>query len=87
VSFEVVVVPRASRSKIAGLHGDRLKITLAAPPVDGEANAELIATLAKALGVPKRAVQIAQGEHNKHKTVRVTGVSADHVLRLGADAA
>ena len=82
VSFDVVVVPRASRSRIVGVHDGRLKVTLAAPPVDGEANAELCATLAKALGVPKRAVRISHGEHNKHKTLRVQGASVEQVLRL-----
>jgi uncharacterized protein (TIGR00251 family) len=82
VSFEVVVVPRASRSRVVGLHDGRLKVTLAAPPVDGEANAELCATLAKALGVPKRSVSITHGEHSKHKTVRVNGASLERVMSL-----
>ena len=75
-------MPRASRSRVVGLHDGRLKVTLAAPPVDGEANVELCATLAKALGVPKRAVRISHGEHNKHKTVRVQGASVEQVMRL-----
>jgi uncharacterized protein (TIGR00251 family) len=87
VSFDVVVVPRASRSRVMGVvetaHGAALKLTLAAPPVDGEANAELCATLAKALDVPRRAVQITHGERHKHKTVRVAGVSIDRVRKLG----
>lgn len=82
VSFEVVVVPRASRSKIAGLHDGRLKVTLAAAPVDGEANEELRKVLAKALGVPKRAVQITHGEHSKHKTVQVNDVAIEQVWAL-----
>jgi uncharacterized protein (TIGR00251 family) len=82
VSFEVVVVPRASRSRIVGVHAGRLKVTLAAPPVDGEANAELCATLAKALAVPKRAVRITHGEQSKHKTVQVSGVTLERVLQL-----
>jgi uncharacterized protein (TIGR00251 family) len=82
VSFEVVVVPRASRSRIVGLHDGRLKVSLAAPPVEGEANAELCATLAKALGVAKRAVSIIHGQHGKQKTVRVDGASAEQVMRL-----
>lgn len=85
VSFEVVVVPRASRSRVAGLHGTSLKVTLAAAPVDGAANRELCDVLAKALGVPKRAVQITRGEHNKHKTVQVAGVSAERVWELAKD--
>ena len=75
-------MPRASRSRVVGLHDGRLKVTLAAPPVDGEANVELCATLAKALRVPKRAVSISHGEHNKHKTLRVEGASVEQVMRL-----
>lgn len=82
VSFGVVVVPRASRSRITGIHGDSLKVTLAAPPVDGEANAELCRVLAKALGVPQRAVQITQGQHSKHKTVAVLGATVEQVCGL-----
>ncbi|MEY4576069.1 MAG: hypothetical protein RL701_772 [Pseudomonadota bacterium] len=82
ITFEVLVVPRASRSRIVGVHADRLKVTLAAPPVDGAANAELCATLAKALAVPKRSVQITHGEHSKHKTVQVSGVTLEQVLQL-----
>ena len=82
VTFDVVVVPRASRSKIVGLHGSALKLTLAAPPVDGEANAELCALLAKSLGVPKRAVRVLHGEHSKTKTIQVEGVDAQRVRSL-----
>jgi uncharacterized protein (TIGR00251 family) len=82
VSFDVVVVPRASRSRIAGLHANCLKISLAAPPVDGEANQALCELIAKLLSVPKRAVQIQRGERSKHKTVRVTGVTVDQVSSL-----
>jgi uncharacterized protein len=82
VSFEVLVVPRASRTRIVGAHAAALKVTLAAPPVDGAANLALCAFLAKALGVPKRAVRITHGEHSKTKTVQVTGVSADQVRLL-----
>ena len=85
VSFSVLVVPRASRSKLVGLHAGALKVTLAAPPVDGEANAELSAVLAKALGVSKRAVQIIHGMHGKTKTVQVSGVSAEQLQALIAE--
>jgi uncharacterized protein (TIGR00251 family) len=84
VRFDVTVVPRSSKSRIVGVHGARLKVALAAPPVDGEANRELCATLAKALSVPIKAVQITHGEHSKHKTVQVSGVRVEHVLRLAA---
>ena len=81
VSFDVTVVPRASRSQVVGLHASTVKIALAAPPVDGEANQALCDLLAKVLGVPKRAVQIQRGARSKHKTVEVAGVTADDVFR------
>jgi uncharacterized protein (TIGR00251 family) len=82
VVFSVVVVPRASRSRIVGLHAEALKVTLAAPPVDGEANDELCAILAKALGVAKRSIRIVNGERSKTKTVHVQGVSVERVRAL-----
>jgi hypothetical protein len=85
VSIDVVVVPRASRSRICGLHAGSLKVGLAAAPVEGEANRELCSVLAKALGVSKRSVQITRGEHSKHKTVWVTGVTVERVLELVSD--
>jgi len=82
VSFAVRVSPRASRSAVLGEHGGALKVSLAAPPVEGEANAALCELLAKRLGVPKRAVRIVRGERGKSKTVRVEGVGAPAVLAL-----
>ncbi len=75
MSFDVLVTPRASREKIGPVVGDRLKISVTAPPVDGEANAAIIACLAKALGVPKSAVSILRGDGSRRKTVRVTGIA------------
>jgi uncharacterized protein (TIGR00251 family) len=85
VSFDVVVVPRASRSRISGVHANSLKVTLAAPPVDGEANRELCSMIAKLLDVPKRSVQITRGQHSKHKTVQVVGVTVERVLEFTRD--
>ncbi|BDG02046.1 DUF167 domain-containing protein [Anaeromyxobacter oryzae] len=76
VVLEVLVQPRASRTKVVGEHDGRLKIQLAAPPVDGEANAALVEFLADALGVRKADVVIARGDTGRRKTVRVAGVSA-----------
>ncbi len=74
--LEVLVQPRASRTRAAGEHGGRLKIQLAAPPVDGEANAALIDFLAEALGVRRADVAIVRGEGGRRKTVRVAGATA-----------
>ncbi len=73
----VKVVPRASRSEIVGEQAGALRVRLAAPPVDGAANAELIKTLAKALGVSPRNVEIMSGHTAKIKRVSVTGATAE----------
>ncbi|MBQ0753976.1 MAG: YggU family protein [Gammaproteobacteria bacterium] len=63
--------PRASKTEVIGEHGGAIKIRINAPPVDGEANAELIAFLAKQFGVNKSAVHIDSGAGGRRKTVRV----------------
>ena len=65
------VVPRASRSEIVGEHDGALRVRIAAPPVDGEANEELVRTLAKHFKVPKAAVQITSGHAGKLKQVTI----------------
>ena len=75
----VYVQPRAARTELAGLHDGQPKIRLAAPPVDGAANAELVAFIAQQLNVPKRNVRIISGLSSRHKTVEIDGVSADSV--------
>lgn len=82
VTFDVLVQPRASRAKVGPEHDGRLKVAVTAPPVDGEANAAVIETLAKALGVGKRAVEIVAGTTGRRKTVRVTGATAAAVEAL-----
>ncbi|QMV62932.1 hypothetical protein DFO61_3812 [Ectopseudomonas oleovorans] len=63
--------PKASKDEFAGLHGERLKIRLTAPPVDGKANAHLQAFLAKAFGVAKSQVSLESGELNRQKRLRI----------------
>lgn len=74
ITFAVRVVPRASQNSIEGLYDDALRVRLAAPPVDGAANAELIKTLAKAFDVPQHQIEIISGQTSKQKRVRVTGI-------------
>jgi uncharacterized protein len=81
VVLELLVQPRASRTRVVGEHDGRLKVQLAAPPVDGEANLALAAFLADALGVRKAEVVIARGESGRRKTVRVAGVTAAAAAR------
>jgi uncharacterized protein len=76
VVLEILVQPRASRTRVVGEHDGRLKIQLAAPPVEGEANAALVEFLAGALRARKADVAIVRGDTGRRKTVRVAGVTA-----------
>lgn len=71
IVLELHVQPGAKRTEFAGMHGERRKLRLAAPPVDGKANAALIEFIAAQYGVPKRNVTIEAGEHSRQKRVRV----------------
>lgn len=75
----VHVQPRARRTETVGMHGDAVKVRLAAPPVDGAANVELVRFVAERLGVPRAAVRIAAGAASRRKVVEVDGVDADAV--------
>lgn len=65
------VQPGAPRTAAAGAHGDALKIRLAAPPVDGKANAELLRYLADVFAVPLRNVSLLRGQTSRQKVVRI----------------
>ena len=82
VVFDVLVQPRASRAKIGPLHGGRLKLAVTAPPVDGDANAAVIELVARALDVPRGAIEITAGATGRRKTLRVRGVSRAAVEEL-----
>jgi uncharacterized protein (TIGR00251 family) len=76
----VRVIPRAGRSTIAGLRDGAVLVRLAAAPVDGEANAELIDLLARTLKVPRRDITIVSGEKSRRKRVRIAGIDRDTVV-------
>lgn len=82
IHFTVQVVPRASRSQVAGEHDGNLRVRVAAPPVEGAANDELIRTLARSLGVPRRAVEITGGHASRLKQVRVRGADCSKLASL-----
>jgi uncharacterized protein (TIGR00251 family) len=79
VLIDIRVIPRAGRSGVAGARAGALLVRLNAAPVEGAANVELMEVIAKALGVPKRAVTIVSGERSRQKRIRVAGVSEDDV--------
>ncbi len=72
--LDVRVQPRASRSEIAGLHGERLRIRLQAPPVDGKANAALVGFVADLFAIPRARVTIEHGLTGRDKRLRLQGV-------------
>lgn len=84
LTFQVTVVPRASRSEIVGEHNGTLRVRIAAPPVDGAANSELVRVLSKALKVPRADVEIIAGKSSKIKTVSVKGAKGE-LLTEGTD--
>ncbi|MFA5110117.1 MAG: DUF167 domain-containing protein [Desulfobaccales bacterium] len=80
--LRLTVVPGAQRTVVVGLHGDRLKVRLAAPPEKGAANQELIAFLAKTLHLPKQAFELTVGASSRVKMVEVHDRSPDLAARL-----
>src|SRR5207244_7621273 len=81
----VRVTPRAARAGITGVRGHALAVRLTAPPVEGAANRELVAVIARALAVRPAAVAIAAGARGRDKRVRVEGLDPEAVrARLGA---
>lgn len=79
VTFAVRVQPRASRTTIRGELDGALRVALAAPPVDGAANEELVRFLARLLRVPVRQVSLLAGQTSKNKVVAIAGVTAEEV--------
>jgi hypothetical protein len=80
VIFSVKVVPRSSKTAVAGLLGGMLKIKLAAAPEKGKANESLVEFLADTLGVKKNTISITSGHTSPVKTIQITGVSAESLL-------
>ena len=82
MDLDVRVTPRAGRSGFSGLRDGALMVRLAAAPVDGAANDELIALLSKALRVPKRNITIVSGERSRTKRIRITGIDRAQALAI-----
>ena len=82
ISLTLHIQPGAKKTEFAGLHGDALKIRLAAPPVDGKANEALIRFIADTLGLAKSAVSLKSGQTSRRKVVEVQGASVASVAGL-----
>lgn len=82
--IRVHVKPRAGRSRVIGTRQGALDVAVAAPPVDGEANTELLRTISKHLGVGRTAVSIVAGAAGRNKLIRIEGLGRAQLLeRLG----
>lgn len=82
--LRLTVVPGASRTEVVGLHGDRLKLRVAAPPEKGEANRAVVAYLAQRLGLPRNSVHLKFGHQSRAKVVELLDLSPDLAGRLQA---
>ncbi|MGH9969659.1 MAG: DUF167 domain-containing protein [Pyrinomonadaceae bacterium] len=82
LTFMVQVVPGASRSEIVGEHNGALRVRIAAPPVDGAANEELIRILSRAFNLPRSAFEITGGRAAKLKHLRVAGAAGSDLQKL-----
>ena len=82
LTFAVRIIARASRSEITGEYNGALRIRIAAPPVEGAANRELIRLLAKSFKLPQNAIDIVSGAGSKSKIVRVQGADAAKLEQL-----
>jgi len=75
------VQPRASRSELTGLHGERLKLRLAAPPVEGRANEALIAFMAETLGLKRQQLELVRGLQGRDKDLVLSGLDESTARR------
>jgi hypothetical protein len=86
LTLTVHVQPGAKRTEVIGLHGDALKIRVAAAAVEGQANARLLDFLRKAFKVPASRISLKHGEHARHKVVEIQGSPlAPEILLPGMD--
>ena len=81
VEFWIHVTPRSRHERVAGTHGDALRVSVTAPPVEGAANAAC--GKARALGVRRSAVELDAGSRGRRKRVKVAGDAGELARRLG----
>lgn len=82
IVLRVMAHPGAGRTSVVGVHGDALKIRVGAPPVEGRANAALIALVSELFGVKESEVAITAGETSRTKRLSVNGIDPDQAARL-----
>lgn len=84
VTLTLHIQPGAKKTELAGLHGDALKIRLAAPPVDGKANEALLKFIAETLGMAKTAITLKSGHTSRRKVLEIKGADRIAIAALAA---
>lgn len=79
------IQPKSSKNALVGLHDNKLKIALTAPPVDGQANSMLIKFLASFLDKPKRDIKIVSGDSSRNKIVLIKNINDNDLAKLNVD--
>ncbi|OOF78396.1 YggU family protein [Rodentibacter caecimuris] len=69
IRLKIFLQPKASKDQIVGIHNEELKITITAPPIEGQANVHLVKFLSKIFKVPKSSILLEKGELNRHKQI------------------
>lgn len=82
IALQIYVQPRASKTRIAGMHGDALKICITAPPVENKGNEAVIHFIADIFGVPKSAVSVKSGRQSRSKKVEIANISLDKARKI-----
>jgi len=84
ITLTLHIQPGAKKTEFAGLHGDALKIRLAAPPVDGKANEALVKFIAETLKLPKSAVNLKSGQTSRRKVLEVQGAEVGAIAAFAS---
>lgn len=80
ITLYIHAQPGAKREGVVGVYGDKLKIALSTPPVDGKANKALVTFFSRQLGIPKKNVQIVSGDFSREKKISIHGLTLESVL-------
>ena len=82
VILDLYIQPKSSRTRIVGLHDGSIKLTITAPPVEGKANAQVTAFMAKLFKIPKAAITLLSGHQGRHKRLGVTGITQEEIKQI-----
>jgi uncharacterized protein (TIGR00251 family) len=82
VSIGIRVHPRAGRNKVQGIHDGNLKVSIAAPPVEGEATLQCMKFLAKLFAVSNSSVNLISGAQSRNKVFKINGIGAEECRRM-----